>query len=781
MKVYLRFYGNNKKALKFMFSFDILGCLYRFTRLPFGLKNASSDFQSILIQILAGLEGVISVMDDIIVFGPDRETHNERLGKVLERLEAFDFVRNDKKCVFGVEELEFLGWNISKHGFKPTGDKVEAIRKFRCPENQEEVRSFLGLVNFVGVCIPNLSTLSAPLRDLLKKGVGFRWSKVEMETFEKLKNVISAESVLCFFDPKAETALMVDASPVGLGAILLQKVMEKWKMVCCAAKSLTNTEKKYYQLEREALGIVFGVERFRYYLSGRQFLLYTDCKPLEFMFNPKSRPCARIERWVLRVQSFDFKILHRPGSQNIADCLSRLVKVGGELPIDESCECSLSLVLENSRPVAFSLELIREESSKDMDLVKVKSALETGNWDDVGSSFNSSKSELCIVEGIVMKNHKIVVPASLRSRTLQLAHEAHQGVVAMKARLRSKVWWPGIDKDVEEAVKKCKDCILVSLPSKPIPIQSTRFPEEAWQAVALDFKGPLPSGVHLLVIIDYYSKFVVVEVLHSLTAGVLIKHLRKVFGQFGPPMSIRSDNGTQMNSEEFKRFCEEWGITLIFSTPYWPQANGEVERFNRTLSKQLSISRNNKTDWKEDLNRFLLAYHSTPHPSTGKSPAKLMLKRKLREKIPTMGLQQEPDESVREKAIEMKTKMKEYTDKKRRANSNDISEGDHVVLLNANKRHKLDSNFEPEEHEVIARRGGELTVKSKEDGKLKRRHVSHAKVIPKDARQGQDSDGKVSSEDAATTSQQAENQDGAVGEKEGRPRRSARKPATRWQ
>lgn len=374
-----------------------------------------------------------------------------------------------------------------------------------------------------------------------------------------MKNVISAESVLCFFDPKAETALMVDASPVGLGAILLQKVMEKWKMVCCAAKSLTNTEKKYYQLEREALGIVFGVERFRYYLSGRQFLLYTDCKPLEFMFNPKSRPCARIERWVLRVQSFDFKILHRPGSQNIADCLSRLVKVGGELPIDESCECSLSLVLENSRPVAFSLELIREESSKDMDLVKVKSALETGNWDDVGSSFNSSKSELCIVEGIVMKNHKIVVPASLRSRTLQLAHEAHQGVVAMKARLRSKVWWPGIDKDVEEAVKKCKDCILVSLPSKPIPIQSTRFPEEAWQAVALDFKGPLPSGVHLLVIIDYYSKFVVVEVLHSLTAGVLIKHLRKVFGQFGPPMSIRSDNGTQMNSEEFKRFCEEWG------------------------------------------------------------------------------------------------------------------------------------------------------------------------------------------------------------------------------
>lgn len=699
--------------------------------MPFGLMNAASDYQSIIIQILAGLKGVISVMDDILVFGPNKKVHDDRLELVLERLKSFDFVLNEKKCLFGAEEIDFLGWRISKYGFKPTEQKIEAIKNFRRPESTEEIRSFLGLVNFVGNCILNLATLSAPLRYLLKKEAKFQWTAKEQAAFEGLKMALSSERVLCFFDPGAEVILIVDASPVGLGAILLQEKSEGWKIVACAAKSLTDTEKKYCQLEREALSIVFGIERFRYYLTGRKFRLYTDCKPLEFMFSPKSKPCARVERWVLRVQSYDFEIMHKPGSQNIADCLSRLVQQGKDLPIDETCEYSLRHILEIARPVAVTLQQIREEGDKDEEIVEVKKALRTGIWDKVSSGFSSSRAELCVVEGILLKIHKIVVPKSLRVHILQLVHESHQGIVAMKARLRSKVWWPGVDKDVENLVKQCKDCVLVSLPSKPEPLQATRFPENAWEAIALDFKGPLPAGVFLLVIIDYYSKFAVVDVLHSLSAAVLIKHLNKIFALFGAPMSLRADNGPQMNCEEFKNFCVEWNIKLIFSTPYWPQANGEVERFNRTLGKHLAISRNRGSDWKEDINKFLLAYHSTVHPSTGKTPGELMLRRKLREKIPMMILEQNGDESVKEKAMEAKEKMKEYTDRKRKATPSNIKVGDEVVLLNTNKKHKLDSNFTPEEHEVIEKKGGELVVKSNESGKIKRRHVSHAKKIEK--------------------------------------------------
>lgn len=710
-------------------TFIFKGGLYRYTRLPFGLKNAASDFQNVVIQMLAGLEGVISVMDDIIVFGPDRKVHDERLKKVLKRLQDYDFVLNEKKCEFGMEELDFLGWRISKKGFKPTEEKFEAIKNFRCPVNQEEVRSFLGLVNFIGSCIPNLATMTAPLRELLKKEVKFRWTDQEKMAFENLKKALRSDVVLCFFNPRAESMLMVDASPVGLGAILLQKEITGWKMVGCAAKSLTDTERKYYQLEREALGIVFGVERFRYFLAGRKFQLYTDCKPLEFMFSPKSKPCARIERWVLRVQSFDFKIAHKPGSQNIADCLSRLLSDTGNIPMDESCECSLGHIVEGSRPVAMSLDDIREEGNSDCDFVKIKEALKSGSWVEVNPSFSSCRSELCLVEGILLKNHKIVIPKSLRARTLKLAHESHQGVVAMKARLRSKVWWPGIDKDVEDWIKHCKGCILVSLPGKPEPICPTKFPDEPWEAIAIDFKGPLPSGESLLVVIDYFSKFAVVEVMNSVTAGVLIKRLRKIFGLFGPPRSLRCDNGPQMNSEEFKKFGEEWGVALIFTTPYWPQANGEVERFNRTLGKHLSISRNNGSDWKEDLNSFLLAHHATPHPSTGKSPAELMFKRKMREKIPAMSLGYDGEDVVKEKAEEIKRKMKNYVDNKRKAKPSEIMLGDDVVLLNPNKRHKLDSNFASEEYKVIQKDGGEILVKSKEDGKVKRRQVAHAKKV----------------------------------------------------
>lgn len=656
----IKMVGIMAKLYRFFLSPFGIGCLYRYTRLPFGLKNAASDFQNILIQMLAGLEGVISVMDDIIVFGEDLKTHDERLKKVLERLRSYEFVLNHKKCEFGVKELTFLGWRISERGCQPTNEKVEAIQSFRSPTNAEEVRSFLGLVNFVGSCIPNLSTISAPLRGLLKKGAKFVWTEKEREAFEIMKKALKSDTVLCFFDPKAEAVLMVDASPVGLGAILLQKGNDRWQMVGCAAKSLTETEMKYYQLEREALSIVFGVERFRYYLAGRRFKLYTDCKPLEFIFSPKSKPCARIERWVLRIQSFDYEILHKPGTQNVADCLSRLLQQGGDLAIDEYCECSLGQILEIARPVAISLEEIGKRSREDVEMDKVVSALESGGWKETPTNFSSVKAELCVIDGILLKNHKIVVPKSLRERVLRLAHESHQGIVAMKARLRAKVWWPGIDKDTEEFVKRCKDCLLVSLPARPEPLHPTRFPESAWEAVAVDFKGPLPSGPSLMVIVDYFSKYAVVEVLHSLTASNVVKHLRKTFGMFGPPSSLRCDNGPQLKSEEFQEFCTEWNIKLVYTTPYWPQANGEVERFNRTIGKHLGISRNNNSDWQEDLNKFLLAYHSTPHPSTGKTPGELMFRRKLREKIPTMVLsREEEEEGVKEKVALTKEKMKD--------------------------------------------------------------------------------------------------------------------------
>lgn len=695
----------------------------------FGMVNAPSDYQKTLVQILLGLDGVFNMLDDILVSGRTKEIHDRRLEQVLKRLEEYNFKLNESKCVYGVNELEFLGWHISSKGIQPTGDKMEAISLFREPQNVDEVRSFLGLVNFVGNCIPDLSTKSFALRKLLKKDEKFEWGPDQQRAFATLKASLSDKSILGFFNPQDDVILMVDASPVGLGAVLAQRNQQwKYKVIAFASKSLSDVERKYCQTEREALGIVFGCERFQFYLFGREFFLYTDCKPLQFLFSKRSKPCARIERWVLRVQSFSFKVCYKPGKENIADCLSRLVE-GMKIPMDSTCEGSLLQLAELSRPIAISLEEIKSHSIQDKEILAVKSALKTNLWDGLAEDFKLFANELCEVEDMLLRGTRLVMPSELRARTLSLAHEGHPGIKNMKIRLREKVWWPSIDKDAERKVKACQECLLVSLPNRPEPMNPSRFPNGAWEAVALDFKGPLPSGEYLLVVIDYFSKFIQVEVLSSISAQQLIKAMRSIFTNFGPPYSIRADNGSQINCEEFREFCREYDIKLIHTPPYWPQANGEVERMNQTIGKQLKISRSRKSDWKEDLKIFISNYHATPQSTTGISPAELMLNRKIRNKLPSMSLTQVENESLADRIKIRSADMKEYTDRKRRAKDSKIQEGDEVLLYDTAKKSKLDTNFKPERYKVLRKEKGEVTVQSKEDGSVKKRNVVHVKKV----------------------------------------------------
>ncbi|VDI57258.1 Hypothetical predicted protein [Mytilus galloprovincialis] len=183
------------------------------------------------------------------------------------------------------------------------------------------------LVNFVGRFIPNLATVAEPLHRLLHKETKFQWGPEQNDSFEKLKKGLVDASDLSYFSLKAKTQVIADASPVGLGAVLVQKQNDEYKVICYASRSLTTIERKYSQTEKEALGLVWACERFHMYLLGHDFELLTDHRPLEFIFSPKSKPCARVERWMLRMQPFKYVVKYIPGSQNIADSLSRLLVV----------------------------------------------------------------------------------------------------------------------------------------------------------------------------------------------------------------------------------------------------------------------------------------------------------------------------------------------------------------------------------------------------------------------------------------------------------------------
>lgn len=656
---------------------------------------------------------------------------------MLSRLKNRNVELNWGKCVFRVSQLEFLGHKISPNGISPSDTKVKAILSFREPQNEGELRSFLGLANYMNKFIPNLATIDEPLRRLLVKEVKFDWSPEQANAFNQIKKAMSNVKKLGFYRVEDRTAVISDASPVGLGALLVQFDLNGvHRVVSFASKSLTETERRYCQTEKEALGIVWSVERFRYYLLGKTFEIYTDCKALSFLFSKRSKPCARIERWVLRLQSFDYKVIFLSGKENVADSLSRLA-VQEPKPFDPTEEIFVQeIVGYAAKSAALKWTDVEHSSRSDPEIKEIIRILNSNEIHDLPIEFRMVSNELCEVQGVLLRGDRIVIPKSLRNSVLTAAHDGHPGITMMKNHLRSNVWWPKLDSDVETLVKNCRGCTLVAAPEKPEPLKRSKLPSAPWQVLALDFLGPLPEGQYLLVVIDCYSRFMEVCEMTTITAGDVRRELSIMFGRYGLPISIKADNAPQLSSdcEEFREYCEEHGITILNTIPYWPQSNGEVERQNRSILKRLRIAQELGLDWRSELRQYLLTYHATKHPTTGKSPGEIMFGRRIKSKIPTLASYQE-DESIRERDAVVKEKGKIYSDRKRQAKESEIQEGDKVLAKRMRKGNKLDTDFANEEFIVVKKTGTDTIIQSSDTGKQFRRSSAHLKKINEEEKQ----------------------------------------------
>lgn len=708
----------------------------------FGISCAPEIFQKILEQVLSGCEGCMNYIDDIIVYAANVSEHDRRLAKVMKRLSDYNITLNHDKCVYRVKSLEFLGHRLSYKGIEPAVDKVAAIKQFRAPVTAEEVRSFLGLVNYVGKFIPDLSTRTNALRELTKQGVPFDWTDEHTNAFNDLKSRMSNTAILGYYNVNDRTQVVADASPVGLGAVLIQFDNRGPRIISFASRGLTDVEKRYAQTEKEALALVWSIERFHHYLYGRSFELVTDHKPLETIFGPRSRPCARIERWVLRLQSYKYKVMFRPGKSNIADPLSRLAC---SAPSTLGCNLSkvstdyVNWVIDNAEPKAVKITEIESVSAKDADIDAVREALTGGEWSERAMPYKAFENEFCFRDDILLRGTLIVVPMELRERLLQLAHEGHPGISVMKQRLRAKVWWPKLDKDVEGFVKKCFGCTITTAPDRPEPMKRTELPNAPWQHLAMDYCGVLPSGDHMLVVVDYFSRFIEVEFMRSINANATIKKLDGMFARFGFPLSITADNAKQFVGKELQEYCEVNNIRLVSTIPYWPRQNGEVERQNRSLLKRLIISQNAGRNWQEDLNKYLLMYRATKHSTTLRAPSELMFGRCIRDKLPSTAQPIEVDEELQDRDKEQKEKGRVYGDDKRGARPSDINVGDRVLAKRQIITNKLSSPFETTVYKVIKRQGSEITIQSTETNSIFRRNVAHLKALPPDMLVSQES------------------------------------------
>lgn len=708
--------------------------LYRYKRLLFGISCAPEIFQKVMENILANCEGVIVFIDDILVYGQTKQIHDSRLQQVQNRIQQYNIMLNDKKCIYGVNEIEFLGFKFSSKGVDITKSKIAALQEFREPNDVSELRSFLGFVTFLKKFIPQMSTVAAPLNRLLEKNIPFKWNETEREAFLFLKKTLCEAKTLGHYNVKDETEVIADASPVGLGAVLIQKGVHGTRVICYASRSLSKQERRYAQTEKEALALVWAVEKFHYYLYGKVFYLITDHRPLEVIFSPRSRPCLRIERWVLRLQSYNFKVIYKPGKENIADVFSRLLNVNEESnSFDEISECWVRQIVEIARPCAITIQELKEASTESDIIQEVKTALETGKWEKKLKQFELIQNELCFSDGILLRGTRIVIPESLQIKTLELAHLAHGGAAGMKQRLRKKVWWEKIDSMTEKFVQSCRECILNSLPNPPEPLKRRELPDSAWIDVGVDFIGPL--GVdkdQVLIMVDYYSRYQEIKIMPEGKADGknTVQIMKEIFGRLGYPMRITSDNGCQFTSMEMKLFCKEVGIYQNFTTPMSPQQNGEVERQNRDLLHFIRTSNSEGVNWKEKLPIYILMKHTTVHATTGKTPAELFYGREIRDNLPSIIHGYNPmDEEVREKDFYMKMKGKEIADKRRHAVESEITTGDRVVIKNFKRSNKLDSYFDENEYQVVEKKGKDTIVQRESDGKRYRRNVEHMKKI----------------------------------------------------
>ena len=721
--------------------------LARYCRLNFGTNSAPEVFHEELRKKLANIRGCKNIHDDIIVAGTDDKDHLRALRETLKVLKDNGLTAKRSKCEFAKPSVKFYGLVFSAEGTYPDPEKVAALKQAEPPTDKRELRSFLGMTNFTSQFMPNYANVTHPLRMLLRKNCHWKWEKEHQRAFEKLKASLRTDTFLSYYDINlVKTEVICDASPVGLGAMLVQYEKENPipRIVAYNSKALTDVERRYGQIEREALAIQFSCIKFRIYLLGHPgFMVVTDHKPLVSLFNNPRKPGPfRVEKIRLKLQGYSFTVIYRKGDLNPTDYMSRHPRplsecTKEELELSNELEAYVHWVTHSGLPEAIKVSDIKKATSKDKTLqALVRSVRDNylkSSSDPTLAPYKAIFEEISVVNGLLFKGKRIIVPKELQAKVIKLGHEGHQGLIKTKKLLRSKVWFPGMGKLTENEVKACLPCqAAVNTPSQE-PLTSSELPKGPWEYVAVDFKGPLKGGEYALVVIDEYSRYPEVEFTTSTEAKATIPKLDRIFSTFGIPLKVKTDNGSPFQSEAFSNYAKYMGFEHDPITPVYPKANGLVENFNKNIVKVSRTAIVEKKNLRQELYTFLRAYRATPHTSTGKTPAELMFQqRPFRVRLPELTPERD-DKEVRERDAIQKRKQKKSADKKNYVRFSGIKVGD-TVLVRPLKTSKMLPVYDPRPYIVTSRKGGEVTATRERPRHTITRNVSFFKKF--DAHQG---------------------------------------------
>lgn len=590
--------------------------LYQFRRMPFGLTNAPATWMRVIDSVLGPeLQPSVAVyLDDILIISKDFDSHIKSLELVFDKLHAAGLVVSQEKCQFCLPELRYLGYLVDSAGLRPDPTKVEAILNIPRPQNPTEIRRFIGTASWYRRFIPNFSTLTSPLSALTRKRVKCSWTSACEESFRKIKELLVTASILTCPDFSKSFTLQTDASAYGLGCVLTQQYEDGERVICYLSRSLTRQEQNLSTTERECLAVIWSVEKLRHYLENVRFTVITDHHSLLWLHRLKD-PQGRLARWALRLQPYDFEIVHRRGKDNIVpDMLSRTVP-------------QLVDSLGNDRNFSVTTDKWYHRMISQIENNPVKFP----KWRvENGQLFKYVKCKIPeLADG--SDYWKRVVPKDYRLDILRENHDeitaGHTGIYKTFWRIRCLYFWPQMQSDVTKYVKRCKVCAQCKPEQKrPAGLMGSRpVVTQPFELISLDYIGPFPRSsrghTHVLVVSDYFSKMVLMFPVRSAKSKSLVSLVENnIFLAYGVPKTIMCDNGVQMRSKEFQSLCKNYCVEVFYTASYYPRAN-PTERDNRVIKTMISCYiKEDHRQWDENLPHIARAICTARHETTGYSP-----------------------------------------------------------------------------------------------------------------------------------------------------------------
>lgn len=611
--------------------------------------------------VFAGIEGIIKYIDDILIYGRTEKEHDERLHAVLNRARKFGLILSKEKSQIKVQSVKYLGYNLSREGLSLNMDKVKAIIDYKTPTNKNELHRFLGMITYLGKFISNLSDKTGHLRKLMSKNTEFVWTSNEDKAFAELKECVMNAPVLAYFDLDKHSIVSVDASQYGLGAVLIQD----HHPIAYSSTSLSETQQRYSQIEKELLAVVNGCKKFHYYVYGTKFTIETDHKPLlGLLQKPIEKLSPRLQRMALELFKYDFTLKHVPGKNlYIADALSRSPTTG---VIDTK-------FLEGDAARIHSVLTASEEKTKELKsatledevLGTLKKFIYQGwpkRYKEIPEhlkSFWDKKSEFHCYEDLIFLGNRLVIPKKMRNEVLTKLHVAHQGITSCQNKAKGTIYWPKMMEDIKSFVESCSVCQKHQRANSRQPLMPYEVPSYPWQEVGLDFM--YLEGEDFLILTDYHSKFIEVRKLSKKTAESVVSSLKQIFRTHGIPRKVHSDNGPPFDSNFYQLFAKSYDFQIVTSSPKYARSNGMIERAIGTMK---NILYKVKTDG-GDPNLAILEYNNTPKYNLP-SPAQMLMGRAQRNLCPTKLTNLKPrfpTEKTKFQLKENQRKQKEYHDK----------------------------------------------------------------------------------------------------------------------